>query len=40
MRKLNEVPEEAYRAMPDETLKEALEERRKKMREWTRRISA
>ncbi len=39
MRKLNEIPEEAYRAMPDETLKEPVEERRRKMREWTRRIA-
>lgn len=40
MGKLNEIPEKAYRAMPDETLKEENEERRKKIREWTRRISA
>lgn len=40
MEKLNEVPEQAYRAMPDETLEEAMEERRKNIRELTRRISA
>jgi transcriptional regulator with XRE-family HTH domain len=38
--KLNEIPEAAYEAMPDETLKEAHEERKKKMLEWTREISA
>jgi excisionase family DNA binding protein len=38
--KLNEIPEAAYQAMPDETLKEANEERRKQIREWTRQIRA
>jgi transcriptional regulator with XRE-family HTH domain len=40
MKKLNEIPEEAYRAMLDETLKESLEARRKKIRRWTQQISA
>jgi excisionase family DNA binding protein len=40
MKQLNEIPEEAYRAMPDETHREAIEERRKKIKEWTQRISA
>jgi transcriptional regulator with XRE-family HTH domain len=44
MAALNEVPEESYRLMPEETVEDARdvrrEERREQIREWTRRISA
>jgi transcriptional regulator with XRE-family HTH domain len=41
---LNEVPEECYRLMPEDTLQDSSDirraERRRKIREWTDRISA
>jgi transcriptional regulator with XRE-family HTH domain len=44
MAALNEVPEESYRLMPEDTLQDSSDvrraERRRKIREWTDRISA
>jgi HTH-type transcriptional regulator / antitoxin HipB len=44
MAALNKVPEESYRLMPDETVKDSRDvrraERKEQLREWTRRIGA